>query len=552
MKKILIPLLLIVLSFSFISCKKQNTQTTEENTILVCFDANNGNEIASEEIKPSDFSSFKLPVVTKEGFVFEGWYSDSELTKQVLTLSNDLVIEGKINLYAKWAKEIDYLVINNNGTFNYTYYEDNKNISYELNVSLNQFNINDINSFKMYLGLYLRGDLEYDFDIAILNGKIYLRGPVEVITMISELKNTILGTMTGYAKISLDLNRIFDAIKSVYDIDLLEILKAINIDTEQTFDEFLNKLREDIKGFLNKFNVLHLKAEDVDSLFAFLDAIIDNFTYEKTEDGFKLTISNENLGTVIDDVLEIIKLLAPSLLYAYNNISSMIPSTAPKEVLVDDYYIPVDLPYFFNKNHEIIYYSEEYLFLGEVDNQIFLPTNNISYAFIMNNNFSPFSYRYIDTDINGNKVYIGSDNYNVLLNDGSLISVSEYITNYIKLDPISIKGSNYYMFYNYLYDNEFKLIEAPESYYLLTEYMFNSDELKDVVANIKLNKFELNHKNEEDKMENGLSLDFSISNYFSFNITNSFNFEETKEISQSFNTKSVLDITNIIIKMLTK
>ena len=92
-------------------------------SIQVNYVANNGTIIPSSRVCPGcPASDEKLPVPTKEGYVFAGWYYDSEFTKIVSgeKVSNvdymiTEIIDGcpvtgasDVTLYAKWTVEHKY------------------------------------------------------------------------------------------------------------------------------------------------------------------------------------------------------------------------------------------------------------------------------------------------------------------------------------------------------------------------------------------------------------------------------------------------------------
>lgn len=77
-----------------------------ENASVISFDSNGGNSVKSivEEV---GFDLPTLPVATKEGFVFLGWYLESTLSTSV-TLPLNLV-DSSYTLFAKWTISFDSL-----------------------------------------------------------------------------------------------------------------------------------------------------------------------------------------------------------------------------------------------------------------------------------------------------------------------------------------------------------------------------------------------------------------------------------------------------------
>ncbi|MBU1093978.1 MAG: leucine-rich repeat protein [Firmicutes bacterium] len=82
------------------------------NSITISFETNGGNKIDNIAVDNID-SSFELPIPTKDGFTFTGWYSDVELTT-AYTFS--MIPATNLILYAKW----DEVVVEDDST-DYTY-----------------------------------------------------------------------------------------------------------------------------------------------------------------------------------------------------------------------------------------------------------------------------------------------------------------------------------------------------------------------------------------------------------------------------------------------
>ncbi len=122
MKKIIVLLLCL---FILCSCGKETNLSKdcdvfEDNPYKIIFNSNGGEEIESIEIcenceRPKD--NF-LPVLTKKGYNFEGWYYDSMFlmkadvkTIDELKVSIDRDVKGcdskylDINLYALWTEK---------------------------------------------------------------------------------------------------------------------------------------------------------------------------------------------------------------------------------------------------------------------------------------------------------------------------------------------------------------------------------------------------------------------------------------------------------------
>ena len=67
---------------------------------IINYVTNGGNRVADEKHSSGSIVSLiKVPV--REGYVFEGWYTDAELTKRV----TKVVVDGNITLYASWVED---------------------------------------------------------------------------------------------------------------------------------------------------------------------------------------------------------------------------------------------------------------------------------------------------------------------------------------------------------------------------------------------------------------------------------------------------------------
>ena len=101
MKKIIFSIMLIILcTCMLISCDGSDATTTESaTTYSITYELNGGtnSENNPAEYKTGDTVSLDFP--TKEDYMFAGWYTDSECTNEIDSISG---IEGNLTLYAKW------------------------------------------------------------------------------------------------------------------------------------------------------------------------------------------------------------------------------------------------------------------------------------------------------------------------------------------------------------------------------------------------------------------------------------------------------------------
>lgn len=84
------------LAISLASCKK---------SYMISFEENEGTDVTDIEFDKNGKIE-KLPVPSKEGFVFGGWYTDIDLLNKFNL--NDPLPEGSFTLYAKWDVELKF------------------------------------------------------------------------------------------------------------------------------------------------------------------------------------------------------------------------------------------------------------------------------------------------------------------------------------------------------------------------------------------------------------------------------------------------------------
>lgn len=88
-------LITVLLTLTVVACNKE---TAEEPSFIVSFNTQGGNKISSVAI--TDGEKITLPEnPTKDGYEFQGWYLDSELTN-AFNASN--CVSEDVTLYAKW------------------------------------------------------------------------------------------------------------------------------------------------------------------------------------------------------------------------------------------------------------------------------------------------------------------------------------------------------------------------------------------------------------------------------------------------------------------
>ena len=90
----------ILLSCAFVACTKAGTPDAQKKEITISFDTQGGSEIAPITIRSGE--SLTLPKApTKDGYVFDGWYLDSNCIEEY---EDSYVVSKNITLYAKWRE----------------------------------------------------------------------------------------------------------------------------------------------------------------------------------------------------------------------------------------------------------------------------------------------------------------------------------------------------------------------------------------------------------------------------------------------------------------
>jgi len=97
MRKLLMILAVLLLSFGIFSC-------TGKNEIDLIFEENGGSEVEDITISTNS-TSIELPEPTKDGFIFDGWFLDEDLSEP-FTIAALLTQTGELKLYAKWTSQI--------------------------------------------------------------------------------------------------------------------------------------------------------------------------------------------------------------------------------------------------------------------------------------------------------------------------------------------------------------------------------------------------------------------------------------------------------------
>ena len=107
LKKLIVPVVALGISLTLWSC------TTKENTKII-FDSNDGSHVAESTKKVE-----AEPIPTKNGYIFEGWFTSNDFKDERVTFPLELGKEN-ITLYAKWSLENYTITYHLDGGTNHT------------------------------------------------------------------------------------------------------------------------------------------------------------------------------------------------------------------------------------------------------------------------------------------------------------------------------------------------------------------------------------------------------------------------------------------------
>lgn len=217
MKKITI-LILIFLCVLFIGCNRTDEKPNDENDktpveetkIIISF-------VTNCDIQKDDevLGDNTLDPLTREGYVFEGWYLDSELKVK----ANKDTIQSSLKVYAKWSEvKISVKIFNNDALI------DMLNIKYGEDIDMNKYLLDGLK--------FLSSDKEYK----------NIKENIELHCVFEELTNTIL-FITSEDKIEVKL----------FNPELVGLQLEFKCDKACEFSDVLPKASTKVSGDAYKF-----------------------------------------------------------------------------------------------------------------------------------------------------------------------------------------------------------------------------------------------------------------------------------------------------------
>ncbi|MDY4052893.1 MAG: InlB B-repeat-containing protein [Bacilli bacterium] len=145
-KKILIPILFISLLFTFTGCKPE-VKSEEYSVIFNLMGGESTDERVSEKLTVTSGDTISLPIVTKSGYIFNGWTTHLQESMKS-DFDENTQITSNIVLYAMWRRPYLYLDANGGVITKYK----------TIDEVINGF----INDFALYTNRYVTA--QYFFD----------------------------------------------------------------------------------------------------------------------------------------------------------------------------------------------------------------------------------------------------------------------------------------------------------------------------------------------------------------------------------------------------
>lgn len=295
MKKIVLLFVAVIFGLLCVSCS---------DSIVIEFEENGGTNIS--DMKISSVEDFKLPEnPTKEGYVFKGWYTDSEFKN----IYNALDLESKaVTLYAKWEKEVINIddvfkdgkidvSFNTSTALKVTEDSEAKELSFDTSLSLkgNKLTIETINDAKAEFNLFVKlskfslDELEEDVISVLKNGigltLIYEQGYLYVV-----LPKEIFYQV----KMKININEFIDFIKE--SLSQLEADTASEKEESDGITNIINEIKDIIESCLEQNGI---SKKEFEELFTVLSLLIP--TKEEDGNSVKYTITDAQVKTFIDE-----------------------------------------------------------------------------------------------------------------------------------------------------------------------------------------------------------------------------------------------------------
>ncbi len=121
-RSVLIIALTVIMLMSmslFVACQQKEPtgdSSQTEQTYTLTFNTDGGNQIQSMSVKKDEAVS--LPTPTKDGYMFDGWFTDAQKTNKLT--SDSFVVKENTTLYANWVKGVTITLDPNGGVLDTT------------------------------------------------------------------------------------------------------------------------------------------------------------------------------------------------------------------------------------------------------------------------------------------------------------------------------------------------------------------------------------------------------------------------------------------------
>lgn len=294
-----------------------------ENEFLVKFQTNGAEAVADLVLTKAEDGTYdltKLPELTKEGYIFLGWYSDEALTSKVAL--SDFADKKDLTLYAKWGEEIDFNKFGAKYTnsqvidFSLNGKAAKVNLEYSLDVATKNLDLEDLSKLDAYFALTLKGTVEGE-----LLKDLGFAQPVDSVTPIAGF---ILQALSKGVKIELYAKDGFLCANIPAEIAMIFFnspieteFYSVKIDLTKVA-ETLKKLLEENKEDMPEIDVDEIKAK-VEELKTLIVGLLEETGVDKV------------LST---DLVQLLSILAPKKVIEGDKVTYTIDDTQFKLFLV--------------------------------------------------------------------------------------------------------------------------------------------------------------------------------------------------------------------------
>lgn len=482
MKKIFNFIVLFFVAFLLVGCDLGGIVATDK--VVVEFETNGGSEVSKIELKVEDIAQFTLPEdPVKEGFVFDGWYLDVDLTNPFESLPTDV---KNIKLYAKWEEEFslpdfdEFNCINLEGEYNLSasvippVEGEEMKVNFEIDYDCN-LDITTVTSLETLLAdmnikvksleeLGIENSLE--FNVKIQDGNLYIELPEELFADLPDTVNKIYFDLQVIADKMLEYSEQFEG--QIPEDLLPEGFDKLSI--EEMLEYIID---EGFKGLIANNEITEEDAAVIKELFMGLIEIFKNFIPKAEEIGLsvKYEITDEKLDELIDNLSNYIIQNIDKLYFFATEESTQLDS-----IEIDGCIYYYNEPKWIDENGVEHHYSED---LETLDYGILYGGRYYEPFYLgwviydTQDNWKLYNYETIYDDLTY-EYYIILDNFNYIDENDVLHTAEELmqITEIYKQLFDEVEGTEYLYCYlnNKYYNAEYQLVDQDKALEDIAKY----------------------------------------------------------------------------------